>query len=142
MSERGSADAVEEFLQLEAKLSSGTKRTETYEQGNITGVAKIPAEEVPEDYPVSIRTREALHLDVETPGGETVATYIEWPDEDEESDHVERLLDASSGVTTSSPTSTATESPSTPWTAGTASTPTGPPHSSARTGRAATTRRR
>lgn len=94
MSQRGSADAVEEFLELEAELSSGTKRAETYEQGNVAGVAKIPAAEVPDGYPVSIETREALHLDVETPSGETVATYLEWPAEDEESDHVDRLLDA------------------------------------------------
>lgn len=94
MSERGSADAVEEFLELEAELSSGTKRAETYDQGNVAGVAKIPREEVPDGYPVPIGTRQALHLDVETPDGETVATYLEWPGEDEQSDHVERLLDA------------------------------------------------
>jgi hypothetical protein len=112
MSERGSACGVEEFLELEAEPSSGTKRTETYEQGNIAGVAKIPAADVPDGYPVSIGTQQALRLDVETPEGETVATYIEWPDGDEDSeaqrasnasgeqgdprasDHVERLLDA------------------------------------------------
>jgi len=86
MSERRSACGVEEFLELEAEPSSGTKRTETYEQGNIAGVAKIPAADVPDGYPVSIETQQALHLDVETPEGETVATYIEWPDGDEDSE--------------------------------------------------------
>lgn len=73
-------------------------------------MAKIPAREVPEDYPVPIRTQQALQLNVEAPDGETVAAYLEWPGEDSEaqrasnasgergdpraSDHVERLLDA------------------------------------------------
>lgn len=94
MSTPGGSGAVDEFLELEQELSTGTKSAKTYEQGNIAKAAKVPATEVPDNYPVQIRTRQALHLDVETPDGETVATYLEWPSEDEDSDHVERLLDA------------------------------------------------
>lgn len=94
MSTPGGSGAIDEFLELEQELSTGTRSSKTYEQGNIARAAKVPAAEVPDDYPVPIRTRQALHLDVETPDGETVATYLEWPGEDEDSDHVERLLDA------------------------------------------------
>lgn len=86
--------AVEDFLELEAELTDGAKNTGTYEQGNIAKAAKIPTPKVPDDYPVSIHTRQALHFDIETPDSETIAAYIEWPEEDEDSDHVERLLDA------------------------------------------------
>ncbi|NEU55298.1 hypothetical protein [Halorussus sp. MSC15.2] len=95
MSQHGDPDAqVDEFLELERELSAGRRASETYEEGNISEAAKIPASEVPDDYPVAIRTRQALQLNVETPDGETVATYLEWPGEDEESDHVGRLLGA------------------------------------------------
>lgn len=93
----GDADSdapVEKFLELERELSAEEKSGKTYEQGNVGDVAKVPASDVPDDYPVPIRTRRALRLTVETLDGEAVATYLEWPDEDEESDHVEQLLDA------------------------------------------------
>ncbi|MFC4450667.1 hypothetical protein [Halorussus aquaticus] len=95
MSEHRDPDAqVDEFLELERELSAGRRASKTYEEGNVSEAAKIPASEVPDDYPVAIRTRQALQLNVETPDGETVATYLEWPGEGEESDHVEQLLDA------------------------------------------------
>ncbi|WP_135853386.1 hypothetical protein [Halorussus salinus] len=95
MSKHGDPDAqVDEFLELEQELSSGHKTRRTYEQGNVAEAAKIPASEVPDDYPVPIETRRALQLNVETPDGETVATYLEWPEEGEESDHIDQLLDA------------------------------------------------
>ena len=95
MNKHGDSDAqVDEFLELEQELSAGNKTALTYEQGNIAEAAKILASEVPNDYPVPIRTRQALQLNVESPGGETVATYLEWPQDNEESVHVERLLNA------------------------------------------------
>lgn len=95
MSKHGDPDAqVGEFLELEQELSTGHKTAETYDEGNIAEATKIPVSEVPEDYPAPIRTRQALQLNVETPDGETVATYLEWPEDSEESDHVTQLLDA------------------------------------------------
>ena len=95
MSRHSDPDAqVDEFLELERELSAGSKTAKTYDEGNVGEAAKIPASEVPDDYPIPIRTRRALQLNVDTPDGETVTTYMEWPGEGEESDHVAQLLDA------------------------------------------------
>lgn len=85
---------VDEFLELERELTTGRRTAGTYDEGTIAEAARPPASEVPDDYPVEIRTARALQLNVEVPDGETVTTYLEWPGDGEDSDHVERLLDA------------------------------------------------
>src|SRR6056297_400638 len=82
------------FLELEQELTAGRRSAKTYEEGNVASATTIPADDVPDDYPVPIGTSQALQLNVEAPDGETVVTYLEWPGEDEESDHLTELLDA------------------------------------------------
>lgn len=85
---------VEEFVELEEELTgSETGASGTYDRGHVADAATLPAANVPEAYPVTIETEQALRLDVDA-GGETVPVYLEWPGEGEQSDHVGRLLDA------------------------------------------------
>lgn len=91
----GSPEAtIEELVELEAELTSAeTGATGTYDDGIIADVATVPAGDVPGDYPVRIETTQALRIHVDA-GEEMVPVYLEWPGEDEQSDHVARLLDA------------------------------------------------
>lgn len=85
---------VEEFVELEAELAgSETGASGSYDRGYVADAAKVPAERVPEDYPVGIETTQALRIAVDA-GGEEVPVFLEWPGEGEQSDHVGRLLDA------------------------------------------------
>lgn len=85
---------VTEFLELEAELEAGSKTARTYAEGTVAHASKVSAEKVPADYPVEIRTRDALELGVTVEDGATVPTYLEWPGDDEDSDQLFRLLDA------------------------------------------------
>lgn len=85
---------VEEFLELEDELTdAGAGAAGTYDEGTIAGATKIPAGDVPDDYPWRITTDRALEIVVETEGG-TVETFLEWPEPGQEDSDVSRLLDA------------------------------------------------
>lgn len=85
---------IEELVELEQELRqpSGTVTDGVFGEGVIAGAERIPAEKVPEDYPVPIESEQALRIDVETEGG-IVETYMEWAPHGEGSSHVERLLE-------------------------------------------------
>lgn len=87
-------DSLDELLELEAELGEPGRTTGTYDDGNVTGGTKVPAHEVPDGYPVEIETPEALRLDVETPDGTTVATYLEWPGDGSGGGQLRELLAA------------------------------------------------
>lgn len=93
----GSADAaIEDMLALERELeadlgSAATGDAPAATRGNIAGATKVPASDVPADYPVPVGTDEALRIDVETGDG-TATTYCEW--DGAETGHVARLLAA------------------------------------------------
>lgn len=92
--EQSAEATIGEFVELEDELTSpGTGAAGTYHRGTIADAAKIPAGNVPEEYPVPIDTEQALRLDVDV-GAEVVPVYLEWPGEGEGSDHLDRLLDA------------------------------------------------
>ncbi|WP_340101803.1 hypothetical protein [Salinibaculum salinum] len=88
--ERSVDTAAESFLSVESEL-----RASAGEQvrGQAVDVARVPAETVPEAYPVTIGTSEALALTLELDGrdGTTVTTYFEF-DESVADDRLARLL--------------------------------------------------
>lgn len=94
MDDRSTEATVEEFLELEQELTGpGGGVGGTYEEGTVAGVSKVPADEVPAEYPVAIDTRHALHLEIDTVGS-TVPVFLAWPDEGETSDQLDGLLEA------------------------------------------------
>lgn len=92
--ERSAQATIDELLELEEELTSPESGAAgTYDRGTIADAAKVPAEHVPEEYPVPIDTEQALRLGIDA-GRERVPVYLEWPGADEQSDHLDRLLDA------------------------------------------------
>lgn len=86
--------SLEDLVELESELTSPeTGVTGQYEEGTVAGATRLPAADVPDDYPVDVGTGQALRLDVEA-GGETVPTYLPWPDAADGSSRLERLLQA------------------------------------------------
>lgn len=85
---------IEELVELERELQqpSGPVTDGVFEEGVIAGAERIPAEGVPEDYPVPIESEQALRIDVETDGG-IVETYMEWAPHSKGESHVARLLE-------------------------------------------------
>lgn len=87
-------ETVAEFVELESELAGGeTAATGSYDRGYVAGATTVPAERVPDGYPVTVETERALRISVDA-GPETVPVFLEWPGEGEQSDHVSALLDA------------------------------------------------
>jgi hypothetical protein len=82
----GVDDAARSFLAVEAEFAdpSGTAR------GQAVDVERVPAEDVPETFPVSITTPEALALSLDV-GDTRAVTYFEW-DTDRHESRLHRLL--------------------------------------------------
>lgn len=82
--------AAESFLSVESELRAGEGE---HVRGQAVDVARVPAETVPEEYPVTIGTPEALALSLELDGhdGTTETTYFEF-DESVADDRLARLL--------------------------------------------------
>lgn len=96
MSEGGSEleSSIEGLVELEAELSDDAGAVAgTYDGGTLVGADKVPADDVPDDYPVAIPTGHALRLAVDA-GDATVDTFLAWPDRGSDAGHVERLLEA------------------------------------------------
>lgn len=88
--ERSVETAAESFLSVESELRVGDG---DHVRGQAVDVARVAAETVPEDYPITIGTPEALALSLELDGheGTTVTTYFEF-DESVADDRLARLL--------------------------------------------------
>lgn len=85
---------AEEFVELEAELTAPeTGATGAYDEGYVAGATRLPAVEVPSDYPVEVGTAEALRVDVDV-GPETVSTFLPWPEDGLDGSRLGRLLDA------------------------------------------------
>lgn len=92
---------IEQLVELEEELTSGESAVRdsgeatsdrVYTEGIVAGATKVPAADVPDDYPVPIETEQALRVDVDVGEG-TVATYMEWDVDGAGRGHVEQLLD-------------------------------------------------
>lgn len=87
--------SIEGLVELEDELSGDAGAvTGTYSKGTLSGAEKIPARDVPDDYPVSIPTSTALRLVVEADDGTAIETFLAWPEQGSDVGHVERLLEA------------------------------------------------
>lgn len=84
--------AAESFVEVEQVLGHLGEGMTT--RGQAIDVARIPASEVPDDFPYQIGTDDALALALELVDGEgqTVRTYFEWPESGTD-DRLARLLD-------------------------------------------------
>lgn len=71
-------DAADSFLKLESRLGQGAISGRV--RGRAVDVERVPASAVPGDYPVEIRTEEALALSVEV-DGERVPVYFAFDDD-------------------------------------------------------------
>jgi hypothetical protein len=85
-------ETVETFVELEDEL--GSVAADEYDAGTVAAAAKVRSSEIPDDYPARFDTEHALRLDVGVDGEATVATYLEWPEPDQEDGDVVALLDA------------------------------------------------
>lgn len=73
------------------RAATGTGEQGTL-QGRVVGVERLPAEEVPDDYPVEVDADEALRVDVRpVEAADSTAVYFEWPPADD--GQLDRLLD-------------------------------------------------
>lgn len=74
-------EAADSFLEVEAEL--GPVGPGGRVRGQAVDVAHIPAADVPENYPVPIRTDEALalHLALTENAEESAIVYFEWPEQ-------------------------------------------------------------
>lgn len=84
---------VEEFVQLEDELTTGEGVAGVYDEGDVVDATKLPASEVPDEYPVHITTEHGLKLLVDTEGG-TVPVFVEWPEPSQAHSDIEQLLEA------------------------------------------------
>lgn len=73
--DRSVEDSAESFLSLEAEVHASTGDGV---RGQAVDVARVPATAVPDDYPVTIGTPEALALTVALVGNTEVRTYFEF----------------------------------------------------------------
>lgn len=85
-------DAAESFLDVESRLKGSGEATLW---GRAVNVERVPADAVPEDYPVEIATAEALALtlavDTATDTEREAVVYFEWSEGDAD-DRLGRLL--------------------------------------------------
>jgi len=91
-SENGEFDhAAESFIDVEEDLKGLGKGMRG--RGQAIDVERVPAEEVPDDYPAEITTQEALalRLSMVDAENETVVVYFEWPEQGTD-DRLARLL--------------------------------------------------
>jgi len=90
--ERDVDSAATSFLEVEDELDAPIEGERI--RGRAVDVDRVPASEVPDDYPVEIRTGDALALYLELSGtdGGTVVTYFEWP-ADGAHERLAKLLD-------------------------------------------------
>lgn len=73
--------AAERFLELEAELAADETTTGpggARPRGLVVDVETVPAEEVPDSYPLAVETDEALALHVDL-GDRTTVAYLDWP---------------------------------------------------------------
>lgn len=82
-------DAADSFLELESQFT--TRALPGRVRGRAVDVERVPASAVPADYPVDIRTEEALALTVAV-DGERVAVYFAF-DDDPADDRLGRMLE-------------------------------------------------
>lgn len=84
--------AAESFVEVEQVLGHLGEGMTT--RGQAIDVARVPASEVPEEFPYEIGTDDVLALTLELVDGEgqTVRTYFEWPESGTD-DRLARLLD-------------------------------------------------
>lgn len=90
--ERPIDSAATSFVEVEEKLGHLGEGMQT--QGQAIDVERIPAEDVPDDYPAEIDTEDALTLVLELveADDQTVMAYFEWP-ENGTDDRLAKLLD-------------------------------------------------
>jgi hypothetical protein len=83
--------AAESFIEIEEEFDGVPDGITAHAQA--VDVERVPAAEVPEDFPFDIRTEEAmaLRLTPRTADERTVVTYFEWPEEGTD-DRLGRLL--------------------------------------------------
>ena len=90
---------AERFLELEAELTQSPEVTlpdGAIRRGQIVDAHRVPTAEIPDNYPVSIGSGQALVLTVDVVGIGEVQTYLDWPSDGEpgEESTLGRLLDS------------------------------------------------
>lgn len=81
--------AAEAFLDLESDIDGGGPSGHV--RGRAVDVERLPAADVPDDYPRDVSTDEALALHLDVDGGRETVVYFEW-DETVSDDPLGRLL--------------------------------------------------
>jgi hypothetical protein len=81
LSEEGFDHAAESFIEVEEELQGTAEGMRG--RGQAIDVEKVPASEVPEDFPAKIETEHALalRLSMIEANDQTVVTYFEWPEQ-------------------------------------------------------------
>ncbi len=82
-------DAATSFLEVESRIGTGTASGQVL--GRAVDVERVPASAIPADYPVEIRTEEALALAVDV-DDERVPVYFAFEPDGPADDRLERLL--------------------------------------------------
>lgn len=84
--------AAESFVELEQEIGHLTAEKA---RGHAIDVGRVPASEVPADFPYDISTDDALalRLTLTDSGEKTVTTYFEWPEDGNPDERLQQLLE-------------------------------------------------